>query len=95
MGFRGHVLPSPISFVPNRLYWLGWRFGAAATYAVLRGLNVSSAVNLGVGSSSSNTYCSVLRRTIPFATRLPAAWGFVESDIAANIVPPSIRMRAV
>ena len=91
--FRGHTLASPITFEANRVYWVGWRFGAATTYAVMRGLNISSAPNLGLAASSSNNYLSVLRRTIPFATRLPATWGFVGSDIAAS-VPPSIRMRA-
>ena len=91
--FRGHTLASPITFEANRVYWVGWRFGAATTYAVLRGLNISSAPNLGLPASSSNNYLSVLRRTIPFATRLPATWGFVGSDMAAS-VPPSIRMRA-
>ena len=94
VNFRGHTLASPITFEANRVYWVGWRFGAATTYAVLRGLGVSSAPNLGLAGSSNNTYCSVLRRTIPFATRMPATWGFVESDMIANIVPPSIRMRA-
>lgn len=94
VNFRGHTLASPITFEANRVYWVGWRFGAATTYAVLRGLGVSSAPNLGLAGSSNNTYCSVLRRTIPFATRMPATWGFVESDMGANIVPPSIRMRA-
>ena len=94
VNFRGHTLASPITFEANRVYWVGWRFGAATTYAALRGLNVSSAPNLGLAGSSSNIYCSVLRRTIPFATRMPATWGFVESDMGANIVPPSIRMRA-
>ena len=92
--FRGHTLASPITFEANRVYWVGWRFGVATTYAVLRGLNISSSPNLGLSAATNNTYCTVLRRTIPFATRLPATWGFVESDLTANIVPPSIRMRA-
>ena len=92
--FRGHTLASPITFEANKVYWVGWRFGAATTYAVLRGINVSSAPNLGLAASSNNNYLTVLRRTIPFATRLPATWGFVESDMVANIPPPSIRMRA-
>ena len=94
LNFRGHTLASPITFEANRVYWVGWRFGAATTYAALRGLNISSAPNLGLPASSSNNYLSVLRRTIPFATRLPATWGFVESDMAASVAP-SIRMRAV
>ena len=92
--FRGHTLASPITFEANRVYWVGWRFGAATTYAVMRGLNISSAPNLGLAASSNNSYLSVLRRTIPFATRMPATWGFVQSDMAASVAP-SIRMRAV
>lgn len=94
LNFRGHTLASPITFKANKVYWVGWRFGAATTYAVLRGLSISTAPNLGLAASSSNSYLSVLRRTIPFATRLPATWGFVESELSANIAPPSIRMRA-
>ena len=94
LNFRGHTLASPITFEANKVYWVGWRFGAATTYAALRGLNISSAPNLGLAASNSNSYLSVLRRTIPFATRLPATWGFVESDMAASVAP-SIRMRAV
>ena len=92
--FRGHTLASPITFEANKVYWVGWRFGAATTYAVLRGINVSSAPNLGIGTVAGNTYCTVLRRSIPFATRMPATWGFVESELTANVPPPSIRMRA-
>ena len=92
--FRGHTLASPITFEANKVYWVGWRFGAATTYAVLRGINVSSAPNLGIGTVAGNTYCTVLRRSIPFATRMPATWGFVESELTTNVPPPSIRMRA-
>lgn len=84
----------PITFEANRVYWVGWRFWAATTYAVLHGLDYRQAPNLGLAVSSKHRYCSVLLRTIPFSTRLPAAWGFVESDMADKIVPPSIRMRA-
>ena len=94
LNFRGHTLASPITFEANKVYWVGWRFGAATTYAALRGLNISSAPNLGLAASNSNSYLSVLRRTIPFTTRMPATWGFVESDMAASVAP-SIRMRAV
>ena len=94
LNFRGHTLASPITFEANKVYWVGWRFGTATTYATMRGLNISSAPNLGLAASFSNNYLSVLRRTIPFTTRMPATWGFVESDMAASVVP-SFRMRAV
>ena len=92
--FRAHTLASPITFEANKVYWVGWRFGAATTYAVLRGLNISSSPNLGLAASSNANYYSVVRRIIPFATRMPANWGFAQSDMAASVAP-SIRMRAV
>lgn len=93
--FSGETLASPLTFEANRIYWLGWRFGAATTYAVMRGLATTSMPNLGLGSSTGNSYCSVIRRSIPFATPMPATWDFTETDLTANIIGPSFRMRAV
>ena len=93
--FSGETLASPLTFEANRIYWVGWRFGAATTYAVMRGLATTSMPNLGLGSSTGNSYCSVIRRSIPFATPMPATWDFTETDLTANIIGPSIRMRAV
>ena len=93
--FRGETLASPFTFEANRIYWVGWRFGTASTYAVMRGLAVTSMPNLGLGSSTGNTYCSVIRRSIPFTTPMPTTWDFAESDLTANTIGPSIRMRAV
>ena len=92
--FQGETLASPFTFEPNRIYWVGWRFGAASTYAVMRGVAVSSVPNMGLLASSGNTYCSVLRRSIPFGTPMPATWVFDQSELAANIIAPSFRMRA-
>ena len=93
--FRGETLASPFTFEANRIYWVGWRFGAAATYAAMRGVTVASAPNMGLLASDGNTYCSVLRRNIPFGTPMPVTWVFNQSELAANIIAPSFRMRAV
>lgn len=93
--FRGETLASPFTFEANRIYWVGWRFGVATTYAVMRGVPVSSVPNMGLLAPSGNTYCSVLRRSIPFGTPMPATWVFDQSELAANIIAPSFRMRAV
>ena len=93
--FRGETLASPFTFEANRIYWVGWRFGAASTYAVMRGLASTSMPNLGLGSSAGNVYCSVIRRSIPFDTPMPATWDFAEIDLTGGTAGPSIRMRAV
>lgn len=92
--FQGETLASPFTFEANRIYWVGWRFGTASTYAAMRGVAVSSVPNMGLLASSGNTYCSVLRRSIPFGTPMPATWVFDQSELAANIIAPSFRMRA-
>ena len=93
--FQGETPASPFTFEANRIYWVGWRFGAATTYATMRGVAVASVPNMGLLASNSNTYCSVLRRNIPFGTPMPATWVFDQSELAANIIAPSFRMRAV
>ena len=92
--FQGETLASPFTFEANRIYWIGWRFGTATTYATMRGVAVSSVPNMGLSASNSNTYCSVLRRNIPFNTPMPVTWVFDQSELAANIIAPSFRMRA-
>ena len=92
--FQGETLASPFTFEANRIYWVGWRFGAATTYATMRGVSVTSVPNMGLLASNGNTYCSVLRRNIPFETPMPVTWVFDQSELAANIIAPSFRMRA-
>lgn len=87
-GYRSHTLD--FTFDSGRQYWVGVRHSSTAT---VRAINVSSAVNLGAFSSTGTTYFTMVRRTLTFATPLPAEWAFVASDrTSAN--PPSIRMRA-
>ena len=73
-------------------YWVGVRSSSTAS---MRTINPSSAVNLGLTSSSATSYATILRRTLTYATAATSPWVFVNSDRVANISPPSIRFRAV
>ena len=88
----GYVFESlTFSFSSGVQYWVGVRHSSTAT---LRTINVSSAVNLGLTSSTAANYATVLRRTLTYATAATSPWNFVNSDRVANITPPSIRFRA-
>lgn len=73
-------------------YWVGVRHSSTCT---LRTINVSSAVNLGLTSSTAANYATILRRTLTYATPATSPWNFTNSDRVANVTPPSIRFRAV
>jgi hypothetical protein len=88
-GYKFHSLD--FTFDSGRQYWLGVRFNSNPT---IRSINTSSTVNLGVSGSNTNTYFTVLRRTITYSNSSPSSWNFITGDRAANITPPSIRMRA-
>jgi hypothetical protein len=88
-GYKFHSLD--FTFDSGRQYWLGVRFNSTQS---IRSLALASAVNLGVNGSSGNTYFSTLRRTITYSNSAPSNWNFVTGDRAANVTPPSIRMRA-
>lgn len=88
-GYVSHSLD--FTFDSGRQYWLGVRSSGTPT---LRSINLSSAVNLGVNGNNGTQYFTMLRRTLAFATPLPASWGFVSGDRVANVTPYSIRMRA-
>jgi hypothetical protein len=88
-GYRFHALD--FTFDSGRQYWLGVRSSSTAT---IRAIGVGSAVNLGLNGSNGTNYFTVIRRTLAFATPAPALWNFVPADRAANVPPPSIRMRA-
>lgn len=72
-------------------YWVGVHHSSTAT---IRSINVSSAVNLGLTSSSAANYATILRRTVAYANSAPSPWNFVNRDRVANTTPPSIRFRA-
>jgi hypothetical protein len=89
-GYKPHSLD--FTFDAGRQYWLGVRYSSTGT---IRAVNAGSAVNLGVNGAAGSNYFTVVRRTLAFATPLPANWNFVTGDRVANVAPPSIRMRAV
>jgi hypothetical protein len=78
------------TFLSGTIYWVGVRHSSTAT---LRTINVSSACNYGLVSSSGTTYANVLRKSVAFANPAPNPWGFAVSDLVAA-TPPSIRFRA-
>lgn len=79
------------TFLKGTIYWVGVRHSATAT---LRTINVSSAVNLGLASSTATSYATILRRTLTYATAATSPWVFTNSDRVSNVSPPSIRFRA-
>lgn len=88
-GYRYH--PIDFTFDAGRQYWLGL---LSSSTAAVRAIATTSAVNLGLGTSTGTTYATVLQRTMAaFANPLPANWGFVTSDRGLATAPPSIRMR--
>lgn len=78
------------SFQSATQYWLGVHWSSTTT---IRAINSSSAVTLGISASTSINYFSKIRRTIPFATGSPQAWGFQASDLSTG-APVSVRFRA-
>ena len=91
-GLKVQSLSTPFTFQNARQYWLGFRHSQTAT---IRAVNLSSTVNLGLFNAVGTTYGTVLRRTVAFATPMPAVWVFDDSEITGNVAPPSVRMRAV
>ena len=91
--FSGETLASPFTFDVNRIYWVGWRFGDATSYAVMRSVNSSNTPSLGLTSNSSVNYCTVLRRNVYFLSPMPATWVFNENELFTSNAP-SFRMRA-
>lgn len=80
------------TFDAGRQYWLGILNSSTAS---IRAVSTTSAVNLGLGTSTGTTYATVIQRTVAsFANPLPANWGFVASERGLAVAPPSIRMRA-
>ena len=91
--FSGETLASPFTFDANRVYWVGWRFNEATSHAVMRSINSSNTPSLGLTSNSGVNYCTVLRRSVPFLSPMPATWVFNESELFTSNAP-SFRMRA-
>jgi hypothetical protein len=87
-GWRGAACD--FTFESGLQYWLGFHTAAAP---VVRGINTSSSVNLGLTANNATNYFTMLQRTVTYSSGAPNPWTFVASDLAAG-VPPSIRMRA-
>jgi hypothetical protein len=87
-GYSFHT--EDFAFARGTQYWVGVHVNSIARYS---GLNLGSAVNLGLLSASTNTYAAILRKTITYASGAPATWNYVNADRIANAAPPSVRMR--
>jgi hypothetical protein len=87
-GWRGAACDFTFDF--GRQYWLGFHTAAAP---VVRAINTSSSVNLGLTANNATNYFTMLQRTVTYSSGAPNPWTFAASDLAAA-VPPSIRMRA-
>lgn len=80
------------TFQPGTMYWLAVHTSSTAT---IRSVATSSAVNLGLGSSTSSSYATILRKTVTYASGPPTTYTFNTADRSSNTTPPSIRFRAV
>ena len=92
-GFIGQTLQTPFSFAASKAYWIGARFNAAPTRPAVRSTPISSALNLGLLSATSNQYYTCLMRQFSLSSPMPSRWNFVKNDLRANATPPSVRMR--
>lgn len=91
MGTSGYSFHTEdFAFARGIQYWVGIHVSSTARYS---GINLSSAVNLGLLSATTNTYTNVLRRTVTFASGAPATWDYINAHRISNSSPPSIRMR--
>lgn len=88
-GYKAHTID--FTFDGSRMYWLGVRHSSTAT---LRAVPAAGAMSLGVAGSSGTAYFTAIRRTLAYATPLPASWGFLASELVGGANPTSIRMRA-
>lgn len=88
-GMKEHTLT--FTFLRGIQYWVGIHQSSTAT---LRSINVSSAVNLGLTSSTASNYATILRQSINYALGAPDPFVFTNGNRTANTTPPSIRFRA-
>ena len=88
VAYVAHTLT--FSFNTGIQYWLGVRYTSNTT---IRGVNLSSSVNLGLSTAAGTTYATKILRAITFANALPQSWAFQASDLETGVCP-SIRFRA-
>ena len=88
-GFKAHSVD--FTFEAGRQYWIGLHcVGTAA----IRSIPITSAVNLGLTSSSGNNYFTAVSIPLGYPDDAPASWAFATSQLQA-ITPPSFRFRAL
>jgi len=80
------------TFQPNKLYWLGVRTSAVATFRALAQSNLRMIGPLSAGNAVN--YFTTVRRTVTFADPAPDPWTFTAAELVVGS-QLSIRMRAV
>ena len=78
------------TFLSGVQYWVGFHSTGNAT---VRAINPSVAVNLGLTSAAGTAYCSVIRKTVTYASGAPSPWVFNGTDLINGSVA-SVRFRA-
>ena len=78
------------TFLSGVQYWVGFHSIGGAT---VRAINPSVAVNLGLTSAAGTAYCSVIRKTVTYASGAPSPWVFNGTDLINGSVA-SVRFRA-
>jgi hypothetical protein len=86
-GYKAYTVS--FTFLPNIVYWVGVRYSSTATISALA---LTSLRSLGLATSTGTTYLTVVRRTLAYATALPASFATVLADKASSVAP-AIRMR--
>jgi hypothetical protein len=87
-GWRG--ASCNFTFIAGKHYWLGFH---TAAEPVVRAINSTSFLNLGLTANNATNYFTMLQRIVTYSSGAPNPWAFVASDLATG-TPPSIRMRA-
>ena len=78
------------TFLSGVQYWVGFHSIGGAT---VRAINTTVTVNLGLTSAAGTAYCSVIRKTVPYASGAPSPWVFNGTDLINGSVA-SVRFRA-
>ena len=78
------------TFLSGVQYWVGFHSIGGAT---VRAINTTVTVNLGLTSAVGTAYCSVIRKTVTYASGAPSPWVFNGTDLINGSVA-SVRFRA-
>jgi hypothetical protein len=80
------------TFAANTAYWVAIHHSSTAT---LRAVPVAALPPLPVTTSGQTSMNTALRRSVAFASNLPATWNFVTTDLAANAAVTLVRAKVV